>query len=517
MTSKRITVLCLLAVLCPAFAVRSLAENLPTLSIRYMTIEADEIVVAEPVDSRAGVLPARYKVIRALKEGDIQVGQEVVIKDENTYRLGFPERWQKPGEKQPPPRIVKALLFLKRPVKPDGNEGYYTVLSGIRALSENKEILVPQQFINPGPHYLVPKKGENFEAMVTQVKRDLPVIKEIRELGTIADQRKRNEAIFQWIDEHKDEFGGGHFGRRSKGWASLEPQLFDWVMESCIPEDCWRAIELSMKLGTGPERQRPSFCSPRGRELLLEKAFDESLSQGLRYMALRELGSGGNFWYAHRDDYPRTRVVTPKEQNKIIDQVLPLLEHEDASWRAAGARCLLSASRPYDANYRDRLSRRGLPEFVKLYRSEKTTRVRNVAVEAIRRIGGADFWEELSGNPQGIVVFLRYAGLQEDKLEFHLNLDYTYAKITERPVFQFQELRGDGNAAKPLSVKPTVSYPKDLFTKGWENHHGMVVMTVPANKVKPGRWRVTVKGSWEGHTWQSEPVEVTVSEKTQDE
>ena len=493
------------------------AENLPTLSIRYMTIEADVIVVGAPVVAQDGALSSKYKVTRVLKGPESLVGREVTLRDEGLYSLPSPSWLSGDEGVEPTPRITRALLFLRVPGDDEIQNGYRTVLSGIRALTEKGSVLVPQQFMNPGPQYLLPMKGETWDAMLAQVVEDSPKIAQILRLGDIVDRGKRNQVIFTWIQEHRDEFGGGYFGTQGKGWASLEQKLFDWIMESCIPEDCWRAIQLSSALGTDPQRSHPSFCSKEGRALLMAKVLDRSLPDELRLRALRELGAGSTFWYAHRSQYPRTLVVTRDEQETIIDHILPILTHKEPSWRAASARCLMSVSWPYDANFEEMTSKRAIPDFVTLYKSERSTEVRNIAVQAIRRIETESSWQKLSGNPEGIVVFLRFAGINGDVLKFDLDLEHTRAKITEIPVFRFQELREGGSAVPPRVVEPTVSYPEDLFRRGWEDWQGMIIMTIPAAQVNAGLWRVSAEGRLGGHTWRSEPVEVTIPDKKKDE
>jgi hypothetical protein len=483
------------------------AEMCPTMPIRYMAIEADVILVGAPVGDHGKSVPSKYKVIKVLKGSKSLVGQEVVIRDEKRYSLS-PPSWQGDEKEKPTPRITKAMLFLRNPGVNKTPKGYRTVLSGIRALTEKGTLLVPQQLMNPGGQYLLPMKGETWEAMLAQVKKDMPSIAEMLRLGKIADPGKRNQAILTWIKNHRD-----HFGVKGKSWYSLEYRLFDWVMESCIPEDCWAAIQLSSEIGIRPQKFHPSFCSKEGRKLLLAKVLDRSLSDSLRLRALQKLGNG-SIWYAHGGQYPRTHVATRTEQMSIIDHVLPMLKSKKASWREASARCLMSASFPYDANFAERATKRAIPDFVRLYRNEKNTTVRKAVVEAIRRIESVPFWQKLSGNPEGIVLFPRFSGITPDDLVFHLYLEHTNAKITEMPVFRFQELRKDGSVIRSRLVKPSGYYPKHLFKSGWQGgYHGSITMRVPAAQVSPGLWRVSLEGRLKEHTWRSEPVEVSIPEK----
>ncbi len=516
MMPRRVMVLSICAVLYTALPGQVLAEFMPTLSIRHMTIEADEIVVGEPADPKAGVLPSRYKAISVLKGKDIRVGQEIVVRNE-VYQLGPPEWSRKPGAKKSPVQIVKALLFLKRPTKDAREKGYRTVLSGIRALAKSGELLVPQQ-TGRGGLYLLPKKGQDWDTMLAQVRSDLPKIAKIREIGTIRDRRKRNKAIFEWIEKHKKEFGGGSFfGGWSKGWATLEPQLFNWLMESCIHEDCWRAIELSAELGTGPNGTYPSFCSPRGRELLMAKVFDKKLPDSLRLRALRELGGGISFWYSHSRIYPSAEMVTRKEQEEIIARVKELLSHTDPTWRIAAARCLMSASWPYDANFKHMLTKQAIPNLAALYRNERKGGVRRQIVEAIRKIEDEAFWKDLSGNPHGIVVFVQFEGIEQGALKFRLVLTHTRAKLTAMPILRLEKLNTRGKVTETRTVKPGLLFPKNIFNRGWERWMAQPHVKIPLSKVQPGLWRVAAEGrvGKEETKWRSEPTEITIPEPGQ--
>jgi len=471
-----------------------------------MAIQADLIVVGEPLGEQGDDVPARYRVTKVLKGGVELVGEELALSGGSA--IAMTSAWSHIGrEKGPVWKIKKALLFLTRGRGKEPKESYRLVLSGARVLSEKGVILVPKQFHNPGPLSLVADEAETWEGMQKRVREDLPRIREIRDLETIEDLTKRNEVIFKWIEEHKDELGGGYLNHQKQGWASLERALFDWIQESCRPEDCWKAMILAAELKTGPERSHPSFCSKEGRALLVAKTFDETLPESRRLKALERLGRGGAYWYAHRRTYPATRVVSKEEQVEIIDRVLPLLHDERAAWRAAAARCLSSVSWPYDANFKEMTSKRAIPNLVELYRREKDAKVLEIAIEAIRRIETKEFWKELSGNPAGIVVLVRCAEIDEEMLTFDVNLDHTWAKLVKHPKFKFEKQMEDESYSKAVFVQPSPVCPEDLFEKGWGGGH--VRMTIPAG-FAPGVWRVTLEGVLGEETWRSEAIEVLV-------
>jgi hypothetical protein len=505
------TALILVAILSAAASMEIRSEELPTLSIRYMTIEADVIVIAVPVVPELRSLPVKFKVAGVLKGPASLDGQEVVLRNEGLYVFTIPDRMRAKDDKTPLPRIAKALLFLKNPPKETPTAGYGTVLSGIRALTETGDLLVPQQMMNPGPLYLRPMKGQVWTDMLVQIQKDLPTISQILELQGIAGLAKRNQAIFTWVDSHKNELGG-YCLFESKGWGPLEQKLLGWIMDSCIPEDCWRAIELAVELKIERNRNAPSFCSPAGRQLLANKALNPKLPNALRLAALDELGNEQAFWSAYCDEHPGTRVATRDEQKMILERFSPMIDDKDAAFRLAAVRCLQAASYPGDANFDRMISKQAVPALVKRYHCERNTEVRDEIVHALRYIEDEAFWQKLTGNPAGIVVFLQEPHIKPNVLEFDMNLEHTRAKIMSVPSFRCEKLQPDGSVSQTQTIKATISYPKNLFTRGWENAD-MVTMTMPSSQLEPGNWCVTLEGRWKGQMWRSESLEVSIPGK----
>lgn len=485
------------------------AEILPTMSLRYLAIEAEIILTGHPVAAEAGVLPMRYRVDEVLKGPAELASQEILVKNEGLYDPSLTLGPWADKNSAPFQRVEKALLFLKAPTKGEEEKGYGTVLSGIRALSDDGRLLVPTQFENPGPQYLAAANDQKWETMLARVSEDLPKIAGIRELEKIEDPAQRNQAVLGWIGSHRDEFGGGNFANDSKGRCSLETELLNWVMESCIPADCWRALELGQQLNTGPQGlHHPSFSSKAGRQLLLDKVFDERLPDALRLLVLREM-DGGVFWHAHTSEYPSVQVATPDEQAAVIDKVSPLLRSGHESWRLAAVRCLRAASWPYDANFSQMATKRALPQLVEQYRRERSAPVLGELADTIRRLENEAFWQNLTGNPQGIVVLLGADEVTKERLKFHLNLEHTKARITATPRFVFQLLDAEGVAVKTREFDAEAGYPADCFVKGWEDSQGSITMTVANPELESGIWRVTAQGRIDGQLWRSEFVEIS--------
>ncbi len=479
-------------------------EPWPTLSLRNLAIEADIIVIGEPIDSKPDVVPNRYRVIEVLKGAGLTPGTEILVPAEREYRMRR-NWWRAPRDDKQTERITRALLFLRERPDRDPESGYRTVCSGIRPLTEDGGLLLPVQAgMIPGPFIFLLDEEGSWDAMLKEVRNDLPKIARVVGLRGIEDRSERNKAVFTWIESHREEFGGG-WNHGQKGWASLESDVFEWIMESCIPEDCWRAIELYTEIGTRPEKFHPSFCSPKGRELLMAKVFDEEVPEPLRLIALGKLG--GNIRTLRRD-YPGIVAATGKERRAIIGRVLPLLGNESASWRTAAIRCLSGASRR-GANQSIRLA---VPALAALYGTERDASVREVLVGAILRLEDDAFWEELSGNPQGIAVLLYSPAYRGGVMRFWMNLEHTRATITEPPRFWLQRLDASGKIRESRLVDPVIRDPDGRFERGWRSHHGAMEVTIPTSGLVSGLWRVTAEGTVgkPKARWRSEPVEIEI-------
>ena len=127
--------------ICAAIGGKAAGERLPTLSVRDMTIQAQLIVVGVPLDSKTGVFPTRYTVVDVLKGTGIRAGEKILLNAGRLYGIGSGSTIALKG-KNGSLRIKKALLFLRRSQADAVQDGYWLVLSGIRAMAEDGQLLV---------------------------------------------------------------------------------------------------------------------------------------------------------------------------------------------------------------------------------------------------------------------------------------------------------------------------------------------------------------------------------------
>src|SRR5262249_35501791 len=106
-------------------------------------------------------------------------------------------------------------------------------------------------------------------------RRDSAAVKRVLFLKQLNDPHRRNQRLLEWVDDHRHEFGSVNPERG--GWGDLETDIFDWIMASGIPEDCWAAVRLYAELNHGavPPLKSPAFGSREGRDFLLQIVLNE--------------------------------------------------------------------------------------------------------------------------------------------------------------------------------------------------------------------------------------------------
>jgi len=500
------------------------AEDLPTCPIRSLVIQSATTVLAEPAEpAKLEGNEQTFKVIEVLKGPAIKAGTTIVVRRMDLYQVGRPA-WRQGQPEAKPPRIVRAILFLTRPEGADAKPGVFDLLlSGMRCLDAEKNVLRPEQLMNPGGLYLIPEKGADWDKLIARVRSDLPKVAEALALKEIPDLAERNQAIFAWIEKHRGEFTGrlftpvaGETGDKP-GWAELEWEPFNWIMETCRADDGWRALKLAREIagqsGPGPSTNTPTFASPAGRKLLLGVILDPKQPVADRKMALYRLrGSCWARW--QQQQHPNLADITPDEQAGIIREISPLLKDPDREIRGLAAKALADASSPCDGNMRDRDTDAALPVLIEAYAKEPPGNERNEMAQIVLRLGKEDVWQRISGNPDGLLVVLhsfnRNTNYGRETIAFQANsLGLGTKTITEQPTLVMERLGDDNEAKERRSMPLPVSYPKDIWKQGWSNHQGVISVEVPAASLAEGQWRFSVEGvvgKEDVRKWHSEPA-----------
>jgi hypothetical protein len=353
------------------------------------------------------------------------------------------------------------------------------------------------------PTRSVRRTGADAEAI-----NDLFARKKLRPSG------RRNRALLEWIECHRHEFGAPtaaeHPEKSAQGWGDLETQIFQWVLDSCEPADCWSAVKLYAELNHGatPPLHGPAFGSRAGRALLLRVATENDALEGDRLRALTLLSHPFTLWPGPHQRLPQVQFLDAGEQADLLDRLTPLLAAPSVPLRAATARTLRRASQPEGLSDQPPKSQRALAALLKSYRTEPPGEARDELAEAICLIGGAKHWQELTGNPPDMVMLMRDFDRRDKQVHFWLSLRPCGQVVYECPMLLLERLDKANKVVEtkrmPLAV---VNLPKP-WSEGWDGGSALLA-EFSVKDCKPGNWRVSVQGTAgkdkDKQKWTSEP------------
>ena len=258
----------------------SAAEILPLYPLLELVVQSDLIVEASvledavlPADMhRTQPVPDLYRVEAVLK-GDIAIGEELLVKKHHLYGRGDPRSFDADTGYERY-SISKALLFLDRDEHGDRN----IILAGLRLLVTDGRVLFPTQYLAMGGYYLAPRPGVGWTETLDATRDTIGRVEAVFAMRDIAEPRARNDAIFEWIQTHRDEFGQDcrlseppDDEAQSTAWCSLERLPYEWILETATPEEAWRAItglqdqEMSKRVAVGYDRPVDVDIPPRLR------------------------------------------------------------------------------------------------------------------------------------------------------------------------------------------------------------------------------------------------------------
>jgi hypothetical protein len=319
--------------------------------------------------------------------------------------------------------------------------------------------------------------------------------------------------LLAWIEQHRHEFGKPTVdveGKDDAGWGELETKVFDWVLESCRPEDCWAAIKVFAELNQGrsPTLRSPSFGNTTGRKFLLGIAANEIALAGDRARALALLADPNTVWPAVRSEAIPIQRLEAREQTELLNGLTPLLKGKTETVRLAAVRTILQISSPAPGLGLQLESKQALPALVAAYGAEQPGAMRDGLAEAICVIGGPQHWHELSGNPAGLLACLQDQGRRDDQVFFWLSLRRSGPPVYESPTLVLERLDTSNKVVekKTLSL-PVVNLPRP-WSEGWDGTT-LLYTQFPVTDLKAGPWRIQVQGTAGKDqakvAWRSEP------------
>lgn len=485
------------------------ARPLPTLSVRELVLHAETIVLAEPIAGNPDA--PRFRVREVLRGEGIQAGATLALDwGLHTLQLQDPMQAGSGGRKRP--TLEQALLFLGPNRGSREQPRCEQVASGLRLWTREHGLLAPVQISNPGGYVLEERRDVDWAELVRQARADAMAMTDLMARKKLRPIGRRNRALLAWIDSHRHEFGApmtaGHPEKTAQGWGHFETDIFQWILDSCEPADCWSAIKLYAELNRGelPRLHEPAFGTRAGRALLLRVAAAEDALEGDRLRALALLSHPFTLWAGPLERLPKVQSLDAKEQTDLIDRLLPLLAAKSAPLRAATARTLRCVSHPDVLPQEHPHSQRALPALVKAFRLEYPGEARDEIAEAICALDSDKQWPELSGNPAGMVVLLRDLERRGKQVHFWLYLRPCGQTVSEQPTLLLERINLSQAALETKQMPLPVVNLSRPWSEGWDGG-SVLLVEFSVDGFKDGTWRVSVRGTAgkDKRKWTSEP------------
>jgi hypothetical protein len=509
------------------------AANIPHHDIRELVFQADTVIVGElfecsyPKDGTGE--PVKIKVREVLRSSQVRIGDVVHVYglSDNHLEMPFELRHGKKHEYAP---FDKGLLFLEKPKNETKESTYYLVCSGVRCLVRDGTILSPYQFNSPGPAYLVPvshpavkaffsppQEELDWQSLLARTRAEIAAKDEAVKLQEITDPARRNRAIFKWFEQRLKR-GQGIGEDKGRDWNSLENQLLYWILNSCIPEDCWKAVKLWANMNSDaastPHFEKPSFGCPEGRDLLLRVALDGSQPDADRERALMILDLQRTVWPEADKEMPHIAGLDKEEQSSLIDSLIPLLRDERATIRQYAADAILCASSTKRGAPAELETKRGLSALADAYKVEREGAVCASLAEAILIIGGGKYWEDLSGNPLGILVEFRDFCRHNNGVEFSVCFLYGPSATYEVSTLVLEKTQNSQRVVDRCEWELGLH----MISGSNDDASGFIgsaaALHIDYANLSPGKWRLTARGTVDKDgmvlNWTSVPATFTV-------
>ncbi len=501
----------------PAFAVIRVARIEPGAPVRELTVQSTTVLVAVPTNP---TIPGRFKVLRVLSGSGRKVGDVFDIDDFSSYDLKFLA--DEKDRERIAVQVAEVLLFLGPDNSGSSSQGPALVPSGLRVLGRDGTVYYVRHWQYRKDYFLSPcQAGMGWDELIRKTEADAAEVHHIRSLKKIDDPHRRNLALLDWIDRHGREFDGRALSGRlimddgeepTRGWGSLEQDVFTWVFESHIPRDCWEAVKLYALLheGWNPWLQTAAFGTRTGRKLLLSVAVDGNALDANRARALELLALSGTLWSPPTwlVDRGASEPLDEAEQISLIEKITPLLKHAYPRTRAGAAQALLEMSLPQSDSLKSFHTQRAMSALTAAYREEPPGYTRDALAEAVGSIAGPKRWEELTGNAHGVVAILHSSCGKSADASCTVVALRAKAKVQDDPLFVFERIDDKGNVAETIKLGLEHSKHPGLYM--WLSERPAAFcqdFNFSMADFTPGVWRLTVEGfaGDDKAPWSSEP------------
>lgn len=471
--------------------------------LRALTVSSDTVVIVSPVTGSS--LPERdsdhehqtsFHVEEVLKGEPKLASTTLRVWDGSRFvrRSAFDARIR--GPEYGGIQVEQAMLFLTKT-----NEGGWH-LDYLYALTKDGDVVRPFQEINPGPYVLGEKCGLTWRDAREIVRSFLPELEALKALRAIPEPLKRNQALFGWIQDHKDEFYGRFLALKDAareprtGWGRLEHEVFQWILEAGIHEDSWLALQRHAETGGNPATSwaglgsHGTFTNHSGRAFLLAKLLDTAQPLVARRTAAIQLCSALNNGPLTATN-PERNSVTPADQAAILQACIPLVSHEDAPLRRSIIGLLVEATDPFNDASRPQKNKLALPAVGKALMDEQDNGISAYIPPRLNHLLDEKEWKELTGNDSRICITV-HASQDAGNLQLHVSSNHLPGG-TELPVEILLELLDQkGMVAESVNRTGVAGHPEK-----WPEDRDSYTITlapVPVHDLSSGTWRVRLKG-----------------------
>lgn len=146
-----------------------------------------------------------------------------------------------------------------------------------------------------------------------------------------------------------------------------------------------------------------------------------------------------------------------------------------------------------------------MPALTNAFRLEYPGKPRDEIAETICVLD-AKRWQELSGNPSGMVVLLRDLERRDKQVHFWLNLPPCGQVVYEQPTLVLERINQSQAAMETKRMPLPVANLPQPWSEGWDGR-SILLVEFSVQDFKDGSWRASVRGTAgkDKSKWTSEP------------
>jgi len=326
--------------------------------------------------------------------------------------------------------------------------------SGIRIALENEVRWTNGPLVFEDSDFIELPEKITWDEMLQRVVDIEARFKPVNDLHEIKNPRKRNKALFQWLEDHMDEFHKECDFNADCGWGGYQDIVLRWITEANNIEDTWKASKVFQRIYPTDRKSFDSFAgvysksgetfmSAEGLDFLTHKALDHTQPLIERRQALVFLIHATSFILQdtfQNDPYFKKRSQAERQQD-LLDQLMPLMYDDQLAFPAFISILRLSHSEAPEEAHRKNLSK--LPELMEIYKMDTLG-------SASFNLRFTDFlldnctvaqWKSITGNDTLLNVSLQgiYYNEANQQLRFDIYYQAPEGLIRDKPKVRFEK------------------------------------------------------------------------------